>query len=198
MRRRNLPVVAMVIGFGAMMLLCCTDQGCRREAAFPPQVVLPGAHDQEIVVQVEVARQSNERERGLMFRKELAENSGMLFVYPSEAPLSFWMKNTYLPLDMIFINDTMRIVGIVENAEPLTLDARSINTPARYVLEVNGFFARRHGIQPGGRVRFKISQTNNIRSQRSPDPLSQRCQSRQYPGKVCFILFAIVFVDLRA
>ncbi len=138
-----------------MTLAYCTDQGRRQQAASPPQVVLQGADDQEIVVQVEVARQPNERERGLMFRKELAENSGMLFVYPSEAPLTFWMKNTYLPLDMIFINDTMRIVGIVENAEPLTIEARSIDTPARYVLEVNGFFAHRHGIQSGSRVRFK-------------------------------------------
>jgi Uncharacterized conserved protein len=157
MKHCDIPVVATIIGFGVMLLMWCTDSGCQKETAASPQVVLQGAGGAEIVLQVEVASQPNERERGLMFRKELAENSGMLFVYPSEAPLSFWMKNTYLPLDMIFINDTMRIVGVVENAEPLTLEARSVNTPARYVLEVNGLFVRRHGISPGSRVRF-----NNI------------------------------------
>jgi uncharacterized membrane protein (UPF0127 family) len=155
MKHRDIPVVATIIGFGVLMLIWCTDSGCQKETGVPPQVILQGARGAEVVVQVEVASDPNERERGLMFRTELAENAGMLFVYPSEAPLSFWMKNTYLPLDMIFINDTMRIVGVVENAQPLTLEAHSVTTPARYVLEVNGLFVRRHGISPGSRVRFK-------------------------------------------
>jgi uncharacterized membrane protein (UPF0127 family) len=147
--------MSTIASFGIMTLIFLADQGCQKETSGPPQVVLQGANGKEIFVKVEIASQPQERERGLMFRKELAENAGMLFVYQAEAPLSFWMKNTYLPLDMIFINDSMRIVGVVENATPLTLEPRSVDTPARYVLEVNGFFMRRHGILQGSRVRFE-------------------------------------------
>jgi hypothetical protein len=78
----------------------------------------------------------------------------MLFLFERPEQLSFWMRNTYIPLDMIFIEPGMTVLGIVENAEPLTDTARSVPGLSQYVLEVNAGFSRRHGITAGTVVRF--------------------------------------------
>jgi uncharacterized membrane protein (UPF0127 family) len=78
----------------------------------------------------------------------------MLFVYPFESDQSFWMKNTYIPLDLLFIGANMRVVGIVEDAQPLSLDRLRVDTPSRFILEVNAGFANKFGIREGSRVRF--------------------------------------------
>jgi len=104
-------------------------------------------------VHVEVAANEFDRQRGLMYRRYLAPDAGMLFVFEEMEPLSFWMENTFIPLDMIFIDDALRVVGIVENAEPLTRDAREVEGLSQYVLEVNAGFCRRYGIEAGQRVR---------------------------------------------
>lgn len=122
------------------------------DAAIGPRVILPGA--ESATVRVELARTDGERRRGLMYRQHLAPDAGMLFVFEKEAVQSFWMKNTLLTLDMIFIRDDMTVVGIIENAAPMTTESRSVGTPSRYVLEVNGGFARAHGVTVGGRVTF--------------------------------------------
>jgi len=122
------------------------------EAQFTkPQVELQGDRG-PLVVEVEVARTQEEQVRGLMFRTELAAMSGMLFVYSYDARHSFWMKNTYIPLDMIHIAADMTVVGIVENAEPLTTTPRVVDAPARHVLEVNAGFCRLHGVKVGSQV----------------------------------------------
>jgi uncharacterized membrane protein (UPF0127 family) len=79
----------------------------------------------------------------------------MIFLFPREAEQTFWMKNTPIPLDMVFINDERRIVGIAEEAVPFSLDARSVGRPSRFVLEINGGLAKRYGISPGDLVRFE-------------------------------------------
>jgi uncharacterized membrane protein (UPF0127 family) len=106
-------------------------------------------------VRVEIVRTPEQRARGLMFRQKLAELHGMLFLFDRQEVQSFWMENTYIPLDMIFIDEKMRVVGVVENAEPLTTVSRKVNAPSRYVLEVNGGFCRRHGIGKGTSVAFE-------------------------------------------
>lgn len=103
---------------------------------------------------VEVARTPQERARGLMFRESLAADAGMIFLFDEDEDHSFWMKNTKIPLDMIFIDSTGLIVGVVENAEPFTLSSRSVGQPSRYVLEVAGGTCRREGIAVGHRLRF--------------------------------------------
>lgn len=120
----------------------------------PEVVLLPPGHD-PISVQIEVARSEEERRRGLMFRKHLDENAGMLFLFERTQPLTFWMHNTYVPLDMIFIESSMRVLGVVENAEPLTDTGRSVPGDSQYVLEVNAGFSRRHGLVQGTAVRFQ-------------------------------------------
>ncbi len=110
-----------------------------------------GVHE----VDVEVAATPETRTRGLMWRKELPAGQGMLFIFPSEEVQSFWMRNTLIPLDMLFIDSTGRIVGIIESARPRTLTARSVGEPGRYVLEVPGGWSRSVGLERGGAVRFQ-------------------------------------------
>ena len=84
-----------------------------------------------------------------MFRRQLAADAGMAFLFDQEQPHPFWMKNTFIPLDMIFIDGRGTVVGVIRNAEPLTLSPRDIGRPSRTVVEVNAGFARRHGIGAG-------------------------------------------------
>jgi uncharacterized membrane protein (UPF0127 family) len=78
----------------------------------------------------------------------------MIFLFPAESQQTFWMKNTPIPLDMIFINRDRKIVGIVEQATPFTLDPRSVNGDSQYVLEINGGLAKKYGFAKGDSVRF--------------------------------------------
>jgi uncharacterized protein len=105
---------------------------------------------------VELASNDAERERGLMFRKELPEGRGMLFDFERERPVSFWMHNTYISLDMIFIRDDGRILRIAERTEPMSDRLVPSGGPIRAVLEVIGGTARKLGIAPGDRVRGQI------------------------------------------
>jgi uncharacterized membrane protein (UPF0127 family) len=101
---------------------------------------------------VELATNDAERSRGLMFRKELAEGHGMLFDFKNEQPVAFWMRNTYIPLDMIFIRGDGRILRIAENTEPLSDRLIPSGGPVRAVLEVIAGTARKLGIAAGDRV----------------------------------------------
>jgi uncharacterized membrane protein (UPF0127 family) len=108
--------------------------------------------DKAVRVRVELALTADKHERGLMYRQSLAADAGMLFVFPESEIHSFWMKNTPLPLDMIFIDDDREIVGIVEKAVPFSTTNRSVAGASRYVLEVNGGFAAEHGVKAGQTV----------------------------------------------
>src|SRR5262245_16641414 len=123
---------------------------CRAE----PKVTIITKEGRSVVFQVEVADSPAKRELGLQYRRELASDRGMIFLFPEESQQTFWMKNTPLPLDMIFINRDLKVVGIVEQSVPFSLDSRSVDAPSQYVLEINGGLAKRHGIQAGDRVHF--------------------------------------------
>jgi uncharacterized membrane protein (UPF0127 family) len=107
---------------------------------------------------VEIADTEASREKGLMFRKSLPEGTGMLFDFKSEQPVGFWMENTYIPLDMIFIRADGRIAKIVENTKPLSKDIIPSGVPVLAVLEVAGGTAHKLGIEPGDRVANPIFQ----------------------------------------
>lgn len=116
--------------------------------------VLP-AHAKEMVVQntlgtarfkVEIADTPRERSRGLMGREHLAEDRGMFFIFEKSDNHPFWMKNTYIPLDIIFFNEDLRVVGIIENTVPEDLSMLSIGVKSRYALEVPAGSARKFGI----------------------------------------------------
>jgi len=101
---------------------------------------------------VELATNAAERAVGLMYRKQLPEGHGMLFDFHEDQPVQFWMHNTYISLDMIFIAGDGRVVHVAENAKPMSDDLIPSGRPARAVLEVIAGTARKFGIAPGDRV----------------------------------------------
>jgi uncharacterized membrane protein (UPF0127 family) len=105
--------------------------------------------------EVELAVTPDQRMQGLMFRRELAPDAGMLFDFGSDPDrASMWMKNTYIPLDMLFIRADGEIESIAERTVPHSLEPISSLGPVRYVLEVNGGTAARLGIRPGDRMKL--------------------------------------------
>lgn len=120
-----------------------------------PAVHFTAADGKDVAVTVEVVRQEEELRRGLMYRRHLDPDAGMLFMMGEESVHTFWMKNTYIPLDMIFIGSDMTVAGVTANAKPLTEDLDSVGKPSLYVLEVNGGWAAAHGVGAGTKVSFE-------------------------------------------
>ncbi len=138
--------IAVAITVMAVFAACAQEQ---------PKVAITGQDGRDlVVVNVEVAATNAKRELGLMFRRHLDEQAGMIFLFKQPQHLTFWMKNTLIPLDMIFADSDGRIVGIVENAAPLSESMDAVDGDSQYVLEVNGGFCKRHGIIAGDRLRF--------------------------------------------
>ena len=106
------------------------------------------------IVQVELARTDAQRTRGLMFRQDLPRDHGMLFVFEETSEHTFWMHNTLIPLDLIYLGDDRGVVGVVANAAPRTEVPRTVGKPSRYVVEVSGGEAAAHGVGPGTRAVF--------------------------------------------
>jgi len=103
-------------------------------------------------IQAEIADTAAKRAKGLMFRQELAEEQGMLFVFEQEQEVSFWMKNTLIPLDLIFLDKDLKIVDIKQDFQPCKTDSclvYSSKQPAKYVLEVNSGFIKANDIKIG-------------------------------------------------
>ena len=105
-------------------------------------------------IQVELARSTDEIRDGLMYREQMDDDKGMLFLMPAERVQSFWMKNTFIPLDMIFIRSDLSVAGVVRNAAPKTLTSRTVGVPSRYVLEVNAGWCDKHGVKTGSVATF--------------------------------------------
>ena len=106
-----------------------------------------------IEIQVEIADDADERQRGLMYRESLEENQGMLFVYPEQRTLGFWMKNTLIPLDIAYIDREGRIVDI-QQMEPQTTETHDSAAPAMYALEMNQGWFEANGIRIGDLIEF--------------------------------------------
>lgn len=128
------PVMAQLVGFGTSPMTIETADG--RKHRFTVELALTEAQQMQ----------------GLMYRRSLAPDHGMLFIYSADAPLAMWMKNTYIPLDMLFLRADGRIINIIENVPPLTLDTRPSNGPARAAVELAAGTVARLGIRPGDRV----------------------------------------------
>lgn len=142
---------ALVLG---LLLACSANRGGQPPDAGPARVLVKSGGKLH-PVQVEVARTDAERERGLMKRERLEAGHGMLFVFETEDEHVFWMKDTLVPLDIIFIDGLGTIVGVVARAEPLTTSPRTVGVPSRYVLEVPGGWAEERGVRAGDGVRFE-------------------------------------------
>ena len=105
---------------------------------------------------VEIAVTDRQHSQGLMFRQSLAKNAGMLFDYKVPTSITMWMKNTFIPLDMIFINNDGKVINVVQRAIPFSENVISSLGKARGVLEVNGGTASRLGIMPGDKILHRI------------------------------------------
>src|SRR5690606_15193566 len=105
-------------------------------------------------IEIEIADTPYEWETGLMYRESMEDNQGMLFIYPNTAPRSFYMKNTYIPLDIIFMSNDTTVVSIKENAVPRDETSIPSNAPARFILEINGGNAEDWNIEVGDKMRF--------------------------------------------
>jgi uncharacterized protein len=133
-----------------------TDSGDAR-ASNLPTVTIDASGGEEVEVRVEIADDASERARGLMHRTALAENRGMLFVFPDEERLSFWMKNTLIPLSVAFMDSEGRIVDS-QDMKPLDDEPPSYVSaePARYALEVNQGFFEERGVEVGDRAELPV------------------------------------------
>jgi len=135
---------------GLLALLAAADGAARAEGLERLEVVTgTGAH----AFQVEIAADDAARERGLMNRRFLPADHGMLFEFPETAPVSFWMKNTYIPLDMVFISGAGVVTNVVARAEPLSERVIPSGPPCAAVLELNGGVAASIGVKVGDSVR---------------------------------------------
>ncbi|MCA0958000.1 DUF192 domain-containing protein [Muricauda ruestringensis] len=104
--------------------------------------------------EIEIAESEYETQTGLMYRKSMKENRGMLFIQPTESLQYFYMKNTEIPLDIIYIDSGMKIVSFQKNAEPFNEDTLPSNVPARYVFEINAGLSDKLGLQVGDSISF--------------------------------------------
>lgn len=145
-------IVVGLAGGLALLLSACEPSG--------PSVHIHPARGPDVTVGVELATDPSSRSFGLMYRNELGADRGMLFVFPAAEPQSFWMKNTPLPLDILFIAEGGRIARIHARTTPYSETPLPSETPVRFVLEVNGGFTEQHGIREGDHVDLgALSQT---------------------------------------
>lgn len=105
-------------------------------------------------IDIEIADKPEKIETGLMYRRSLPDKAGVLFIYKQPQPLSFWMKNTYIPLDIIFVDENMQIVTIRKDTKPLSEDSIPSYRDSMYVIEVNAGFCDKYGIQIGDYIKF--------------------------------------------
>ncbi len=139
----------------AALLLLVTLSTAIAACADEPRVALNAPDgSSRAIVKVEVVNTPSTRELGLMYRKHLDEDAGMIFVFPTAEHQSFWMKNTIIPLDMIFADERGKILGIVEKAEPFSERPLGVDGESLYVLEVNGGFSQRHHLKAGDQMKF--------------------------------------------
>lgn len=156
MRSNNKKTLLLFI-FAALLIILpiYVKQKEDSKAAFPTGNIKFLTKNGEKNFFIEIAEEKHEQKKGLMFRKQLDENSGMLFVFEDQMRISMWMKNTYIPLDMVFIDSSLKVVEIVRNTNPLSEKIISSREPARYVLEINAGMAEKSGLNIGDSVIIK-------------------------------------------
>ena len=152
MIRRTWLLSSMLLSAGISLLIILT--ACSRNAPADGVDLIfkkPSGEKTEIF-RMEVVATNSDRMRGLMFRKSLAANAGMIFLFNEEREQRFWMKNTLIPLDMVFVSSAWKVVGVLENVPPLTEDPRTVGIPSQYVLEFSAGTIKRLGVSNGAAV----------------------------------------------
>jgi len=107
-------------------------------------------------IDIEVKKDDYERAEGMMWRKSMEDTQGMLFIMDAPEPQTFWMRNTYIPLDIMFVDEDRTILNIRKNAPPQTLGPQSSEGNALYVVEVTGGFSDKFGVEAGDKIEFTL------------------------------------------
>lgn len=149
-------VVASVILCGLLLWVAAHSRDVKSVRGQFPVSTLEIAHadGRKTPLNIEIALTPEQQELGLMYRNALPKDSGMLFLWPEDQIISMWMKNTRIPLDMLFVARDGKIAKIIANAVPYDLTPLSSDAPQRAVIEINGGAAAENGIQVGDRVLF--------------------------------------------
>jgi uncharacterized protein len=150
-----LTLVAIAIVIMAIGALVFVTQW--KEQSHAPVVDLVSGNGTVLHIAVEVADSPGEWEQGLMNRTYMPQDAGMIFIFGNDEPRYFWMENTLIPLDMVFIASNLTIIDIHENATPLSRDIIASSGPCRYVLEVNGGLCAADGIDIGDRILLDLN-----------------------------------------
>lgn len=146
----RIGMIALVVALGGATLAGVAESQSRRafeRFANAPLTIETAAGERKFTV--EVARTRGQHSQGLMFRRRLAADAGMLFVYRQVKPVAMWMRNTLIPLDMLFIGADRRIVHIAERTVPMSTETIESREPVSSVLELNAGTVSRFGIRPG-------------------------------------------------
>ena len=130
-----------------------TDNSTVAEPQFKKEGELTFLKNQEKLT-IEIANNEAETTQGLMYRRTMPDSCGMVFVFPDSQPRNFWMKNTYLPLDILYLDESKKIVTIQANRTPFSQEAIPSFENAKYVLEVNAGYCKRKGIEKGDAVKW--------------------------------------------
>lgn len=147
MSRAVREAIRTFLRYSAVAALFATACSAGSPATNSVTVSFPGSSAPAL--NTEVVSTPGARQLGLMYRKELASDAGMLFVFPEERPLAFWMKNTYIELDIIYLDKNYQVVSIAARATPMTETPRPSGKPAQFALEVRGGSAEAWHIGPG-------------------------------------------------
>ncbi len=147
------PELAQAKGEGAGQICAPAKLTEPSPAGLTQEVICLKTGGKTIPITVEIAATPQEQAKGMMFRTELAPNKGMLFPFPTQKQASFWMKNTYIPLDIIYVQSDGAIESIAANAEPTSLTPILSKGKVGYVLELAGGRAAELGLKPGDTMR---------------------------------------------
>ncbi len=166
MRQRNSTIVTL--GNALVLTLCLAVIGCTntedsnpptdQNIEFRPDGVLDFIRPDSSLIQrvvIEIAEDTAARNQGLMYRRTMAERMGMLFIFPGQASRSFWMLNTPLSLDILFVDPDGRIINIVKGTTPFSKDPILSTEPAQYVVEVRAGFTNKYKIAPGDLISWE-------------------------------------------
>lgn len=154
---RRVPALFWTVSLCVMLAACARGDAETRLRTIPLAIVTADGARHAYVV--EVAETPDDQARGLMYRKRLTSGGGMLFPFQPPRPASFWMMNTYIPLDMIFVLPDRRIESILSDVPPHTEDQRRSLGRVAAVLELNAGEAARIGAKPGDRVEYDLATT---------------------------------------
>jgi len=146
------PGLLSALALLALGLFATRAVGCSKSDSGLPVINVSVG---DVSVRAEIASTDAQRARGLMYRRSMPKNDGMLFVYPTPQPLSFWMKNTYLPLTIAYI-DKRGVIVHLEDMTPLTTTSHPSPKPVPYALEMNKGWFKSKGVEVGDKVTFEL------------------------------------------